>query len=547
MADKNSRTPEANSNFVDKVRGVFRKLLDIDQAARTTEFVLTKDSSQYLTAMQTFQKWFQETFSGAGSRIQKYDRYRFLDDNLAEASASLNVYADNIVSGAVGGDENYKVVIDEKAKDIEKLEEIVTKAEKQTGIKDDIWEIARELTSFGDVFNEVVVVQRDGEIFIDKLKPLPEKEMFIDVDERGIVKDPEKPFLQKVEPSSKGLAFDEWRVIHFKIGRRTYGVDRSLFANASQRVGRQLLWIDEALVLARLSRAWMRYAFQIDTQGLSPDQKWDFVDKFMDRVRRRELIDRATGKIGLTDNMLLPDEDIGIPVSSDSRNTVTTLAGDTNLGNIYDVKYLQSKMLMALTMPKAYVSLEEGIGTRATLAQIDIQFARQVRRRQQALIPGLKKFYKLVFTLAQVDPDSFDWEIVFPELATADEMIRWQVEQAKALVARTYLTEMGVVNTDYVLHEILGFDEDEAKKYGAKPPEEPAGGAPGMPPGMTLPPETAQAIRRDPVLREMLNNVRDIVSWRIAREAKLKGKREVGIGRLEPLTDKRDDPKITLE
>jgi hypothetical protein len=537
MAEKN--IPEENIKFVDKIRGVFRKLVGADQAAKTTEFTATGDSTQYMSAMQALQRWYQEAFSGTGSRIQKYDRYRFLDENLAEASASLNVYADNIVSGAVGGEENYKVVVDAETKEIEKIEKIITEAEKRTGIKDDIWEIARELTSFGDVFTEVVVVQKDNEICIDRLKPLPEKEMFLDVDERGIVKDLEKPYFQRLDPASAGIKFDEWRVIHFKVGRRVYGVDRSLFANASQRVGRQLLWIDEALVLARLSRAWMRYAFQIDTQGLSPEQKWDFVDKFMDRVRRRELIDRTTGKIGLTDNMMLPDEDIGIPVSGDSRNAVTTLTGDTNLGNIFDVKYLQSKLLMALTMPKAYVSLEEGIGTRATLAQIDIQFARQVRRRQQAMIPGLRKFYRLVFVLAGVDPDSFTWDIVFPELATADEMIRWQVEQAKALVARTYLTEMGVVNIDYVLHEILGFDDDKIKKYGAVAKEPLAGGGvPGMPQGMNLPPETAQAIRRDPILREMLDNVRDMVAWKVAREQKMKDKVELGIRREESLRDK---------
>jgi len=538
MPDKNVSVSETNSTFVDKVRGVFRKLIGADVVAKTTEFSATTDNSQYLSSMQTLQRWYQETFGGAGTRIQKYDRYRFLDENLAEASASLNVYADNIVSGAVGGEENFKVVVDEKTKDIKKIEKIITEAEKRTGIKDDIWEIARELTTFGDVFTEVVVVQKDGEIFVDRLKPLPEKEMFVDVDERGIVKDLEKPYAQRLDPASAGIKFDEWRVIHFKIGRRVYGVDRSLFANASQRVGRQLLWIDEALVLARLSRAWMRYAFQIDTQGLGPEQKWDFVDKFMDRVRRRELIDRTTGKVGLTDNMMLPDEDIGIPVAGDSKNAVTTLTGDTNLGNIFDVKYLQSKLLMALTMPKAYVSLEEGIGTRATLAQIDIQFARQVRRRQQAMIPGLKKFYRLVFTLAGVDPDGFVWDIVFPELATADEMIRWQVEQAKSLVARTYLTEMGVVNVDYVLHEILGFDDDQIRKYGAVIKKPSADGVPGMPSGMNLPPATAEAIRKDPLLREMLDNVRDMVSWRIAREEKLKGKRELGIQREESLRDK---------
>jgi len=502
---------------------------------------------------QTWHELYSDLMGEGVTRAEKYAQFNYLDKNLAEAAATLNVYSDNIVSGTIGGEESFSVWINEKTKNIKKLEEIVDAADKNTRIKDQVWEIARNLTKNGDDFLEVVVEQVDGETRLQKLKELPVRTVEAYVDERGVFRDPSKPYVQRLEHvGAQPIQLDWWRVIHFKVGNAVYGIENSLFANASLRIGRQLIWIDEALVLARLSRAWQRFAYFIDTGKLGPDDAMDFVTRFMQRLKqRRTIADKTTGATTLIDAPLMPDEDIGIPVGENSKASVQTLSGDPNIGRVEDVRYLQNKFLMAVTMPKAYVSLEEGVNARATMNQLDVQFARQVRRRQNSMVPGLRKFYELAFIFAGVDPESFEWEIQFPEMSTSDEQMKWEMMMLKAQVAKMLAIDIGVVNDDYVLREILGFDNQEVEDYGKEIPEpQPpmgggfGGGAPaGAVPGsagkgtpvpakkggkVQLPPQTASMINKDPEVRRIVDDLRDLVAYKLNREAVLEGKVPVG-------------------
>jgi hypothetical protein len=459
------------------------------------------------------------------TRSDKYDQYLYLDRNLAEATASLNIYADNVVSGTVDGDDSYYVYVDEENQDIAELEKIIEDVEAKTKIKDQIWDISRDLIRDGDVFREVVIEKEDGQLSISKLKSLPTKEIKANVDDRGAFKDEKIPYFQVTDDSKDPIQFDWWRIIHFKIGSDVYGVDRSLFANSSLRIGRQLIWVNECLVLARLSRAWQRNAYMIDVGKLSGQDAFDHVRKFMNNMKTKKVIaNSTTGRTSIIDNPPLPDEDIGIPVGENSKADVKTISGDTNIGNIDDVKYLQNGFLIATTTPKAYISLEEGVNGKATLGQIDVQFARQVRRRQQSLIPGLRAFYWLAFKLAGKDPDAFKWSIVFPELATTDEMLKWEMVRIKAEIARVLVVDVGVVNNEWVLRELLGFDDEEVGKYQAIAPVDSQD-------TVQLPPELASMVRRDPEIRAMLYDFRDVVKGRARREEELRNKRPLGIAR----------------
>jgi len=552
---------EKNSSFVDSVRKRLQKFLQTEPE-KSTEYKKADGLSGFAGMMRTWRAIYDDMLSGSGTRAEKYRQREFLDKNLAEASATLNVYADNVVSGTVGGDENYYVAIDEDSADVERMEEIIQEVEDRTRIKDQVWDITRKLNRDGDVFAEQVLAGVEGDLEQLKLKILPVNEIYANVDEYGNMVDPTKPYYQQAQGTTERIPLDWWRIIHFKVGSDIYGVDNSVFSPAALRIGRQLIWCDDALVIARISRAWQRWAFMVDTPNMSPDDAFAYVQKFMDRVKSRRIgNDSASSQMqsSLLDIPLMPDEDVGIPVMGNSKADVKTLSGDPNVGRIEDILYLQRKFLVACTMPKAYVSLEEGVNARATMGFIDVQFARQVRRRQQNLMPGLKKFYEMAFILKGVDPGSFEWTIEFPELATSDEMLKWEMLSVKAGIARVLAVDVGVVNTEYVLRELLDFDDDEVKKYAAAMPSDGTGGpaptpkgaaagaagdaaaAAGMAPDnqMALPPSTAEIIRRDPVIRTMLNDLKDIVSWRLRKEDADQKYIKVGREREVSLRDKR--------
>ena len=551
---------EISSGFVTKIRNGLKGWFGKDSSPEP------KKTSEYLPKerggwWQIINDWYSKFINKGGSRQERYDRYSFLDDNLVEASTSLNLYADNIVSGAIGGLENFTVVVEEGGINLPLIKSIIEDTEKRTEIKDQIWEIARDLIEFGDTFEEIVVVETEpGKYGIQKLKQLPEKEMYVDESEHGVLTDPQYPYIQKRGIYDKDVVkFDWWRCIHFKLGRGTYGVNRALFANASQRIGRQLLWVDDSMILARLSRAWMRYAFNIDTTGLSPEEAWEHVQKYMDQVKRKEIIDKDTGRINVYDSPPLPDEDIGIPVREGSKQGVQVLTGDSNIGNIADVEYFQRKFFMAVAVPKAYCGLEEGVRSKATLGQIDVQFARQVRRKQAALIPGLRKFYEIAFFLNGIDPTSFVWDVVFPELNTIDELLAWEMAEMKAKAAKILMVDIGALNNQWLFREVMGFDEEQIEEYGLDPDEEePPEENPFLQKDKDdneddeddedeknakemmrkMGKELREKVKKSPYLRSILEDLKDIVAYKQERSKKLSGMKPVGLKRTDKLSDK---------
>lgn len=447
------------------------------------------------------------------SRQAYYIQFDYLDNNLAEAKAALDIYADNIVAGTVGGEETFYLMIDEDFPKLDEVNEKISMAEKKLGIKISIWDIARDMVKYGDAFREVVIEEIDGELWVTKLKPLEPGQIYANVDSRGVFLDKKLPYFQLVPGAKEPIKFDWWRIMHCKYGTAPYGYKYSLFYGAPLRAGRHLVWVDEALVLARLSRAWQRNAYLIDTGKLSPDEAISFVEKFMDRLKTKEVISNTTtGQTVLLDAPLLPDEDVGIPVGEGAKADVKQLAGDSNVTNIRDVEYLREKFITGISLPKAYLSLEADTRAKATLDKIDAQFARQVRRRQLALVEGLTKLYTVMFTLIGLDPESFEWSIEFPELVAEDEMAKWELMQIKANVAKTLAVDVGLLNDYYIYKEILGLDDTDIREYGLQPSE-------------TVPQiNITKEMLTDPELLVLIDDLKDIFNFRLEAKKRKKGK-----------------------
>jgi len=515
--------------FKDTIRNRMRKFLQ--EPDKTTQDLPSRMGGPGGMMRHITKPYFDSLKAGV-KRLVRYYEYKFLDKNLAEATATLNIYSDNIVSGAIAGEASYQVRIDENTPNIEKIQKVVSEMEKRTSIKDSIWDIARDTISLGDDWEELVLGEKNKKAGIWKLKPLPPEEMFADIDERGVWNNPQIPYIQKETAWAKGkVDFEWWRVVHFKVGRGVYGVDRSIFSNASRRIGRQLLWIDDSVVLARLSRAYQRFAFMVDTTGLGIDEKFEMADRFLERIKRTDIADRTSGRISPIDSQWLSDEDIVMPVEKDSPQDVKVLSGDINLGKIDDILYIQTKFFMALNMPKQYASKEEGVRAKATITQLDIQFARQVRRKQGSLKPGLRHTYKVEFWLNDIDPSAFKWDIVFPPLSTMDEMLKWEMEKVKAEIAEIYTVKIGALNSRWVFQEVLGFTKEQIKNYALVQPGE-GGDEP-----INISPETMAMIRNSPYLRYALDNLKDLAAWKIKTQKDLEGTKPVGVEREEALSD----------
>jgi hypothetical protein len=94
------------------------------------------------------------------------------------------------------------------------------------------------------------------------------------------------------------------------------------------------------------------------------------------------------------------------------------------------VKYFLSKLFAALTIPKAYLGYDEGMAGRV-ITQLDIQFARSVRRIQWFLSQGIRHIMDVQLMLAGIDPRNVEYDIIFPLVGAEDELQRWQIQQLR--------------------------------------------------------------------------------------------------------------------
>lgn len=405
-------------------------------------------------------KWYMDAITMAGKRRGKYSEYEQMDIEVIEVASALDIYADN----ATNGDRDDAEVItirSESTKVVEILEEIKA----TLNLDADMWSIARELAKNGDCFEEVVA---DATKELVRLKHLPPGQCFVETDEYGR-RDPEYPYRQKDENNEEIAKFEDWQILHFRLrtDRNTeYGVNGSILYKL-RKVYKQLSMMEDAIVISRLVRAQQRYAYLIDVEGIEPGEPTlEYLNEVKQAMKKRRTIDPQTGKMDLKYNPMTAEEDIYVATRQGSQADVKVLQGSSNLGQLQDIEYFSKKMFAGLKVPKAWMGFEGETRARAVITELDVQFARTVRRLQQALIEGLEKLFTTALALRGVDPAANPFEVELPILSTVDELRKWQIEVLKASIANVYRNQLSV-STEWVYSNLLGLTDEEIEEIKA--------------------------------------------------------------------------------
>ena len=156
---------------------------------------------------------------------------------------------------------------------------------------------------------------------------------------------------------------------------------------AARRIWRQLILIEDAMMVYRVIRAPERRVFYIDVGNVPPEDVANYVEQAKNSLKVNKVVGSSGGNVDLRYNPMAVDEDYFIPVrGGDSGTRIDSLAGGQNTSAIEDVQYIQKKLFAALKIPKAYLGYDEEVGSKATLAQEDIRFSRSIARIQLSLI-----------------------------------------------------------------------------------------------------------------------------------------------------------------
>ena len=325
----------------------------------------------------------------------------------------------------------------------------------------------RNMCKYGDFYLKLEVSEKFG---VYNVIPMSTYEV---VREEGT--DPENPSYTRFTLDPNGLAsgatntirrdqytLENYEVAHFRLltdsNYLPYG--RS-YLEPSRKVFKQLMLMEDAMLIHRIMRAPEKRTFYINVGAIPPDQVEQFMGETVNKMKKTPYIDQQTGDYNLKYNMQNITEDFYIPVrGNDSATRIETTKG-LDYDGTGDIEYLKNKMMAALKIPKPYLGYEEGVEGKSTLASMDVRFARTVERVQRIVESELTKI-ALVHLYSQGFDDEqlvdFSLELTTPSIIYEQEKV--ELFTAKTSVAGDMI-DKGLFSKDWVYENVFGLSPDE--------------------------------------------------------------------------------------
>lgn len=395
---------------------------------------------------------------GAFDRMSRYSDFSEMEAT-PEIASALDIYAEETVSQ----DEKGQVLhIHSENRRIRELLETLFTDTLNIEFNLPMW--TRNLCKYGDFFLFNDVHPNYGVV---NAYPIPISEM-----EREEGYDPKDPMAVRFRWITRGnQVLENWQVSHFRLlGNDAFLPYGSSVLESARRIWRQLILMEDAMLVYRIVRAPERRVFYIDVGNVPPEEIANVMEQAQTSLKRNRVADKANGKMDLRYNPLAVDEDYFIPVRGGETGTkIDSLAGGSNAAAIEDVQYIQKKLFAALKIPKAYLGYDEEIGAKATLAQEDIRFSRTITRIQKVVVSELNKIAMIhLYSHGYEGEDLLDFTLKLSNPSTIAQQQKLELISSRFEIAGK--APEGIVDRRWVRKNIMGLsDEDiEGIKEGRK-------------------------------------------------------------------------------
>ena len=360
-------------------------------------------------------------------RIDLFRDYDSMDSDPI-LHAALNTYADECTSRNEFGnilkihhpDDNVKQILENLFYDV-------------LNIEFNLWPWARNLVKYGDFYLQL---EMDEGLGIVNVLPLSTYEMSrvegFDETNPQRVKFVYAPYQNPYNSVGQNVKkeYENYEIAHFRLNNDSnflpYG--KSMLEGA-RRVWKQLMLMEDAMLIHRVMRAPEKRIFKVD--------------------------------VGNIQNLI---EDYYMPVrGSDNGTSIDTLKG-LEYNMIDDINYLKGKLMAALQIPKAYLGFEEDTNGKATLASMDIRFAKTIERIQRVMVSELTKI-AIVHLYAQgIEDDNltnFSLELTIPSKIYEQEQVELYTSKV-ALIQQMQQTKM--FSKEWMYETIMKMAKDEQDK-----------------------------------------------------------------------------------
>jgi Bacteriophage T4-like portal protein (Gp20) len=435
-----------------------RKVVDTEDRQYNTNFVNLRDRYTKL------QRSYYETQQGAQSmayhqvRRELFRDYDAMDSDPIISSA-LDIYADESTTKNEYGDvlqikstnENVRELLHNLFYDI-------------MNIEFNLWPWVRNLVKYGDAFLALEIAEDKGVINV-----MPhsiynvERLEGTDPNNQNYVK-------YKVELDRFGKKeYEQYEMAHFRMLSDTnflpYG--KSMVEGA-RRIWKQLSLMEDAMLIHRIMRAPEKRIFKIDIGNIPPVEVDNYMQKIINKMKKTPFVNKETGDYNLKYNIQNLTEDFFLPVrGSDSGTNIENLQG-LEYAAIEDIEYLRGKLFAALRVPKAYLSYDENVNGKATLAAEDVRFARTIERIQRTVVSELTKI-AIVHLASQgiEDSEMTNFELTLTNASTIYEQEKVNLWSEKVRLASD-AKALNMLSSDWSYHNIFGLSQDEVDVERAK-------------------------------------------------------------------------------
>ena len=404
---------------------------------------------------------YNPTLNYQSMRLQLYSDYEAMDhdpiiaaalDIMADETTTRNEYGD--VLNINSSDENVRKVLENLFYDVLNIEFNLS-----------TW--IRNMCKYGDFYLKLEVSEKFG---VYNVIPMSTYEV---VREEGT--DPENPSYTRFTLDPNGLAsgatntirrdqftLENYEVAHFRLltdsNYLPYG--RS-FLEPSRKVFKQLMLMEDAMLIHRIMRAPEKRTFYINVGAIPPEQVEQFMAETVNKMKKTPYIDQQTGDYNLKYNMQNITEDFYIPVRGNDNSTKIETTKGLDYDGTNDIEYIKNKMMAALKIPKPFLGYEEGVEGKSTLAGMDVRFARTVERIQRIVESELTKI-ALVHLYSQgfEDKDLVDFKLELTTPSIIYEQEKVELFTAKTAVAKE-MVEGKLFSKDWVYENIFGLSPDQ--------------------------------------------------------------------------------------
>ena len=460
MADKSifSRLQKLfSTNTIVRKTSTGTKVIDTDEYQNMTTNLVDRFMKLKVTNYASGQ--IDSSLAYQQVRIDLFRDYDSMDQDPILSSA-LDIYADECSAHNEFGnvlkihheDDHIKQVLENLFYDI-------------INVEFNLWPWARNLVKYGDFFLQLEIADKIGIVNVFPYSPyeISRVENFDQANPQRVkfVYAPYQNPLGAYGMTTK-KEFENYEIAHFRLNSDSnflpYG--KSMI-EGGRRVWKQLQLMEDAMLIHKIMRAPEKRIFKIDVGNIPPNEVDNYMQKIISNSKKTPFVDEKTGEYNLKFNIQNMIEDYYMPVrGSDTGTNIDTLKG-LEMNMIDDLNYLKNKLMASLKVPKAFMGYEEDTGGKATLAAIDVRFAKTIERIQRVMVSELTKI-AIVHLYAQGITDErltdFTIELTIPSKIYEQEKVELYKSKVD-LISSMQQTKM--FSKEWMYGAIMGMAKDE--------------------------------------------------------------------------------------